>query len=90
MCAGLFRARARRQTSGLRTAARQPGSPLRERLAGAFGEILLLDRRPFVETPRATAKAQNAASAIALTMIPPVTGNGMSMAFESAEMRLSR
>ena len=61
------------------------GSALHERLAGAefvdesFCAVSGLNLRP--------AKAEKASECCvgdALTMIPPVTGNGMSMAFESA------
>jgi len=68
----------------------QPGSPLQRRLAAAeflddsFCAIAGLSLRP-----------QQAASRVeicvgdAITMIPPVTGNGMSMAFESAELAIA-
>lgn len=62
-----------------------PGSALRARLAGAefdetsFRAIAGLNLRP----DRAAAAAE-CRIGDALTMIPPVTGNGMSMAFESA------
>lgn len=64
-----------------------PGSPLRERLAGAefdensFCAVAGISLRP----QRAVARAEICIGD-AITMIPPVTGNGMSMAFESAEL----
>ncbi len=68
----------------------QPGSPLRERLAGAefdeasFCAIAGLSLRP----QQAAARAEICVGD-AITMIPPVTGNGMSMAFESAELAIA-
>jgi flavin-dependent dehydrogenase len=65
----------------------QPGSPLRERLAGAE-----FDEDSFCAVAGISLRPQQAASRAeicigdAITMIPPVTGNGMSMAFESAEL----
>ncbi len=65
----------------------QPGSPLNQRLAAAefdedsFCAIAGLSLRP----QRAAARAE-VCIGDAITMIPPVTGNGMSMAFESAEL----
>jgi 2-polyprenyl-6-methoxyphenol hydroxylase-like FAD-dependent oxidoreductase len=65
----------------------QPGTPLWERLAGAA-----FDQGSFCSVAGFSLKPHRAVSRIeccvgdALTMIPPVTGNGMSMAFESAEM----
>ena len=61
------------------------GSGLRERLRAAefdpasFSAVTALDLAPAVGKPTA-----ECAIGDALTMIPPVTGNGMSMAFESA------
>ena len=65
----------------------QTGSPLHERLAGAefdessFCAVAGISLRP----QRAAARAECCVGD-AITMIPPVTGNGMSMAFESAGM----
>jgi 2-polyprenyl-6-methoxyphenol hydroxylase-like FAD-dependent oxidoreductase len=65
----------------------QAGSPLNQRLAGAefnessFCAVAGISLRP----QRAAARAECCVGD-AITMIPPVTGNGMSMAFESAEM----
>ncbi len=65
----------------------QPGSPLHQRLVGAefdessFCAVAGISLRP----QRAAARAECCVGD-AITMIPPVTGNGMSMAFESAGM----
>jgi len=65
----------------------QAGSPLNRRLAPAefdessFCAVAGISLRP----QRAAARAECCVGD-AITMIPPVTGNGMSMAFESAEM----
>jgi menaquinone-9 beta-reductase len=65
------------------------GSPLRQRLASAefdnnsFCAVAGLSLRPH----RAVARA-DCCIGDAITMIPPVTGNGMSMAFESAELAI--
>ena len=64
-------------------------TPLRERLGeavfdeGSFCSVAGLSLRP----QRASARRE-CCIGDALTMIPPVTGNGMSMAFESAEIAL--
>ena len=61
------------------------GSGLRERLrtaqfeAASFSAVSALDLTPAAGQPTAECAVGDA-----LTMIPPVTGNGMSMAFESA------
>ena len=67
----------------------EPGSPLRQRLAGAE-----FDEDSFCAVAGLSLRPQQAASRVeicvgdAITMIPPVTGNGMSMAFESAELAM--
>jgi flavin-dependent dehydrogenase len=67
----------------------EPGSPLRQRLAGAE-----FDEDSFCAVAGLSLCPQQAASRVeicvgdAITMIPPVTGNGMSMAFESAELAM--
>ena len=67
----------------------EPGSPLNQRLGAAqfepdsFCSVAGLSLKP----QRAAAKAE-CCIGDALTMTPPVTGNGMSMAFESAEMAI--
>jgi flavin-dependent dehydrogenase len=68
----------------------QPGSPLRQRLADAefdensFCAVAGLSMQPQPATARAEICVGDA-----ITMIPPVTGNGMSMAFEAAELALA-
>ncbi len=68
----------------------QPGSPLNQRLAAAefdedsFCAIAGLSLRPQCAAARAEVCVGDA-----ITMIPPVTGNGMSMAFESAELAVA-
>lgn len=63
----------------------QPGSPLNQRLKSAefdedsFCAVAGISLRPQRAAPRAECCIGDA-----ITMIPPVTGNGMSMAFESA------
>ena len=88
---GLFRARA----EGRRTAAKadwlrgEPDSLLRERLREvefdpeSFCSVAGIQLEP----QRAVGRA-GCCIGDALTMTPPVTGNGMSMAFESAELAL--
>ncbi len=67
----------------------QAGSPLNRRLAVAefdessFCAVAGISLRP----QRAAARAECCVGD-AITMIPPVTGNGMSMAFESAELAI--
>jgi len=66
-----------------------PGTPLHERMAGA-----VIDQSSFCSVagfslqPRRAAAQGKCAIGDALTMIPPVTGNGMSMAFEAASMAI--
>ena len=68
----------------------QPGSPLRERLDRAE-----FDEKSFCAVAGLSLRPQQAAGRTeicvgdAITMIPPVTGNGMSMAFESAELAVA-
>lgn len=87
---GLFRARSGQpHESGLEMLRGESGSPLRERLASAqfdhssFCSVAGLSLRP----QRADTKG-DCCIGDAVTMIPPVTGNGMSMAFESAEIAI--
>jgi 2-polyprenyl-6-methoxyphenol hydroxylase-like FAD-dependent oxidoreductase len=67
----------------------RPGTLLRERLSNA-----VLDERSFCSVAGLTLRPQRAADhgecciGDALTMIPPVTGNGMSLAIESAELAI--
>lgn len=63
------------------------GPVLRERLAGAhFNEVSFCSIAGISLRPRRALQQREACIGDALTMIPPVTGNGMSMAFESAEL----
>jgi 2-polyprenyl-6-methoxyphenol hydroxylase-like FAD-dependent oxidoreductase len=67
-----------------------PGTPLLERL-----EAAVLDQGSFCSVAGISLRPHRAVSRSecclgdALTMIPPVTGNGMSMAFEAAEMAVA-
>jgi len=67
----------------------QPGSPLYEKLGNAT-----FDENSFCAVAGLSLRPQQAAARAeicvgdAITMIPPVTGNGMSMAFESAELAM--
>jgi len=67
----------------------QAGTPLRQRMAAAeveeasFCAVAGLSLRP-----RRAAAQSECRIGDALTMIPPVTGNGMSMAFEAAELAI--
>ena len=85
---GLFRSRpGESRESGFELLRGKSGSPLRERLASAR-----FDGNSFCSVAGLSLKPQRAGDKSgccigdAVTMIPPVTGNGMSMAFESAEM----
>jgi 2-polyprenyl-6-methoxyphenol hydroxylase-like FAD-dependent oxidoreductase len=65
------------------------GSPLRERLAGTqFDEESVCTVAGLSLKPRHAATLNECCLGDALTMIPPVTGNGMSMAFESAALAI--
>lgn len=90
---GLFRRRAgedRTPQSWREWLCAEPGSPLHGRLATAefeensFCAVAGISLRP----QRATARTE-CCIGDSITMIPPVTGNGMSMAFESAEMAMT-
>lgn len=84
---GLFRAGGRRPESKQEWLRGGEGSRLRRRLAGmefdadSFCSVGGLELRPQRGLGRSECCIGDA-----LTMTPPVTGNGMSMAFESAEM----
>src|SRR5204862_4902276 len=66
-----------------------PGTILRERLAGAaFEESSFCSVAGLFLQPRRASISPECRIGDALTMTPPVTGNGMSMAFESAEIAL--
>ncbi len=68
----------------------EPGTSLRERMGGA-----IMDQTTFCSVAGFSLRPQRAAShpecsvGDALTMIPPVTGNGMSMAFEGAALGIA-
>ena len=66
-----------------------PGSLLQERLAAAeFDEASFCSVAGLSWQPRPTAGRPEVCLGDALTLIPPVTGNGMSMALESSELAL--
>jgi 2-polyprenyl-6-methoxyphenol hydroxylase-like FAD-dependent oxidoreductase len=68
----------------------QPGSPLRQRLAKAeFDENSFCAVAGLSLHPRQATSRVEICVGDAITMIPPVTGNGMSMAFESAELAMA-
>jgi 2-polyprenyl-6-methoxyphenol hydroxylase-like FAD-dependent oxidoreductase len=84
---GLFQARPdNRPESKTEWLRGQPGSPLRERLDAAqfepdsFCSVAGIQLKPHRASTQKECRIGDA-----LTMTPPVTGNGMSMAFESAE-----
>jgi menaquinone-9 beta-reductase len=87
---GLFRARTgERRESGFDLLRGQPGSTLREKLADAqFDEHSFCSVAGLSLTPHRAADKNDCCIGDAVTMIPPVTGNGMSMAFESAEIAI--
>jgi 2-polyprenyl-6-methoxyphenol hydroxylase-like FAD-dependent oxidoreductase len=66
-----------------------PGTSLHQRMAAA-----VLDEKSFCAVAGLALRSQRASELVqccigdALTMTPPVTGNGMSMAFESAEIAI--
>jgi 2-polyprenyl-6-methoxyphenol hydroxylase-like FAD-dependent oxidoreductase len=63
-----------------------PGSPLNNRMASAeFDEKSFCAMAGLNLRPQRSAARSEICIGDAITMIPPVTGNGMSMAFESAE-----
>jgi len=66
-----------------------PGTPLHERLATAsFDEPSFCSVAGLSLRPQRAGNQAECRLGDALTMIPPVTGNGMSMAFEAAEIAL--
>lgn len=68
----------------------QPGSPLRQRLAkGEFVDHSFCAVAGISLHPQHAAARPELCVGDAITMIPPVTGNGMSMAFESAELAIA-
>jgi len=89
---GLFRRSSRRRKEAASSCLPFPipgSSTLHQRLSGAD-----LDQSSFCSVAGLSLKPQRALSlpelslGDALTMIPPVTGNGMSMAFEAAELAI--
>ena len=66
-----------------------PGSPLHQRLARAeFDETSLCSVAGLSLRPQRALEHDECCVGDAVTMIPPITGNGMSMAFESAELAI--
>jgi hypothetical protein len=66
-----------------------PGSPRYERLANAvFDEQSFCSIAGLSLRPQRAAQSAECCIGDGITMIPPVTGNGMSMAFESAELAI--
>ena len=90
---GLFRKRAEEggeAKGGHERLHGQTGSPLRARLAGAeFDEGSFCAIAGLSLRPQQAASRTGICAGDAITMIPPVTGNGMSMAFESAELAIA-
>lgn len=67
----------------------RPGSPLHERLSTAeFDESSFCAVAGLALRPHRAGEWGECCVGDAITMIPPITGNGMSMAFESAELAL--
>ena len=87
---GLFRGRAgKTRESGFELLRGKLGSPLHEKLAGAqFDEHSFCSVAGLSLSPQRAADKTDCCIGDAITMIPPVTGNGMSMAFESAEIAI--
>jgi 2-polyprenyl-6-methoxyphenol hydroxylase-like FAD-dependent oxidoreductase len=90
---GLFRRRADENGAAKdgRELLRGPaGSALRQRLAAAeFDENSFCAIAGLSLSPQSATARTEICVGDAITMIPPVTGNGMSMAFESAELALA-
>ncbi|HEY3914567.1 MAG TPA: hypothetical protein VGN61_08785, partial [Verrucomicrobiae bacterium] len=88
---GLFRQRAgAAPEAGFDLLHGKPGSPLHERLASArFDKTSLCSVAGLSLKPRRAADKTECSIGDSITMIPPVTGNGMSMAFESAEIAIN-
>lgn len=87
---GLFRGRpGEARDSGFELLRGKAGSPLRERLTSArFDESSFCSVAGLSLKPQRAADKTECCIGDAVTMIPPVTGNGMSMAFESAEIAI--
>jgi menaquinone-9 beta-reductase len=90
---GLFRKRAGETgdaKSGRALLRGQPGSLLQRRLEAAeFDEASFCAIAGLSLRPQRAAERVEICVGDAVTMIPPVTGNGMSMAFESAELAVA-
>lgn len=88
---GLFRARpGEAHESGFDLLRGRPGSRLHERLASArFDETSFCSVAGLSLHPHRALEQADCCIGDAITMIPPVTGNGMSMAFESAEIAIA-
>jgi 2-polyprenyl-6-methoxyphenol hydroxylase-like FAD-dependent oxidoreductase len=90
---GLFRKRAEKNDelkNGRERLFGQPGSPLHQRLASAeFDENSFCAVAGLSLQPQPAAARAEICVGDAITMIPPITGNGMSMAFESAELAVA-
>jgi flavin-dependent dehydrogenase len=90
---GLFRRSARENStpSSSRELLRGlPDSPLNQRLASAgFDENSVCAIAGLSLRPQRAVERSGICVGDAITMIPPVTGNGMSMAFESAELAVA-
>lgn len=89
---GLFRRSNKTSTSAQHwkeTLRGAPGSLIHGRLAGAtFDEDSFCSVAGLSLKPKRATASHECCIGDALTMIPPVTGNGMSMAFESAEVAI--
>lgn len=88
---GLFRNRPGRASirPGRELIRGEPGSPLHKKLGRAeFDENSFCSVAGLPLRPRRASDQQECCIGDALTMTPPVTGNGMSMAFEAAELAM--
>ena len=84
---GAAPAPARTQPAALRPLLGSPGTAFHQRAAAAhFDESSICSVAGLSLRPHRAADLNECAIGDALTMTPPVTGNGMSMAFESAEL----
>ncbi|HEY2084136.1 MAG TPA: hypothetical protein VGI88_15240 [Verrucomicrobiae bacterium] len=88
---GLFRERTgQAPASGFDRLRGKPGTSLHERLVSArFDENSLCSVAGLSLKPRRATEKTECCIGDSITMIPPVTGNGMSMAFESAELAIA-
>jgi 2-polyprenyl-6-methoxyphenol hydroxylase-like FAD-dependent oxidoreductase len=88
---GLFRTRPGSPANSPKQLLRgAPGTPLHERLRDAvFDEDSFCSVAGLALQPQRASGQNQCRLGDALTMIPPVTGNGMSMAFEAADLALA-